>query len=228
MKTGHWLSAALLALAALTVPPATMKTPPKPPSPIVLKALGEPTVRILNAATRVETFRVGNDGTKPGKGPAEIDKLPVAEVGREQGPGFAARLRNVLLDPRMYPDDADRCLFMPGFAFRLWAGGESVDVVLCFHCDDALIVTHDAMGKAVHTLFTNFGPLRPRMQALTQGLFAADVFPHRRPPPPRKGGAPPPKPPRGLGPRRDGNTTIGTAASERLSRCQGETGDVTR
>lgn len=144
----------------------------------VSESLGVLTVKVLGEASRVETFRVGaavrprRDGKMPP--PAAVDQWLIVAAGKPQGAVFAGRLRALLLDARMYPDVRGRCLLEPGVAFRLWSGLQSVDVILCFHCDDALIVTHDAQGKEVHRVFTSFGALRRPLLALAKEAFPAD------------------------------------------------------
>jgi len=167
-----------LGLLALVTPSSVRAVPTGNVGSPALKSLGEQTVKILSSASRVQTFRVSgadhphrHSKTPP---PAAIDHILISRVGKEQGPAFALRLRDILMDARLYPDTRDRCLFEPGAAFRLWSGPQSLDVVLCFHCDDALIVTHDAQGKEVHRLFTNFAPLRPQLLALAREAFPGD------------------------------------------------------
>jgi hypothetical protein len=148
---------------------------PAAADPSVVRRLGAPTVAILQGATRAETFRIG---VTPGFGDPEptqkIDDKAVSATGLPGDRAFASRTAAAILDPRLYGAAHDRCLFSPGIVLRLWQGHESVDCVLCFHCDDVLILTHDAQNRVIHSDFTSFLPQRSALLALAKQAFPAD------------------------------------------------------
>jgi hypothetical protein len=102
---------------------------------------GRPDARaraILAEPTKVEVFRIDGrndppDPTPIGPDTPTVDGYAVTARGKDQGPGFARRLADVLLDKRTYRGDAAGC-FWPGVAFRVYKGDESLDVVICFNC----------------------------------------------------------------------------------------------
>ncbi len=57
----------------------------------------------------------------------------VTAHGKEQGPEFAQRLREVLVDHGTYSSHAVLC-FWPGIGYRVWNGDRYVDVLICFEC----------------------------------------------------------------------------------------------
>jgi len=101
--------------------------------------LDSATVAALESATRVEVFRIDSspstrqNRTAPGE--TRIGPYLVTAQGKEQGPAFAARLRDVLFDRKTYSNSKSEC-FSPGVVFRAWNGKESVDILLCFKCQN--------------------------------------------------------------------------------------------
>ena len=129
----------------------------------------------LRAGDRVETFRIGVTPAFGQPAPTEqIDDRPLSATGPSQDKAFAAKFVALLQDPRLYAVPRDRCLFHPGIVYRLWNGRSRVDCLLCFRCDDILILTRDAAGHVVHTEFANFAPLRPTLLALVKQTFPTD------------------------------------------------------
>lgn len=123
--------------------------------------LGRETVGVLVAADRVEPFAVrpwpaghrlapAADAIAPVLPPGTpltIHGYGVWAVGSVQARGFAQRLSGLLLDERSYRSDGPPfnakvikgCIPAPGVVFRVWAGRRSVDVLLCFQCDQVFI-----------------------------------------------------------------------------------------
>jgi hypothetical protein len=98
------------------------------------------TAGIFFGATKVEVFRIdGRDNVvkptpmKPGD-PA-VGGYAILAHGTDQGSEFAAKLGGVLADEKTYTDVSAKC-FWPGVAFRVWKGAESVDVIICFKCQN--------------------------------------------------------------------------------------------
>lgn len=145
----------------------------EPKSPADVR-LGAETVAILQGATRVETFRIGNPSVSCSFLPARMDGHWLNSKGPTKDKAFAAQVTKILLDPQLYADTRDRCLFSPGVIFRFWKGSQRVDCLMCFHCDDILILAQDPQGHTTHTAFTNFGARQPALLALVKRAFPAD------------------------------------------------------
>ena len=105
---------------------------------------------ILKGATRVEAFRV--DPSREAKAnDAWIGGYVISATGKEQGKEFAAKLSAVLLSPTTYSFlNRKRCMFDPGVAYRFWKDQEVVEVTVCFHCDDLMVLVKDGSGKMLH------------------------------------------------------------------------------
>jgi len=120
----------------------------EPTTDKVKKKLGEPTLKILAGATRVECFRIGgrpSDEVKPaGK---QIDGYPIVSKAKEQGRAYATKLAAALQDENSLFSQQARCFF-PGVGFRIWNDKkESVDVIVCYMCTGLRLVARDANGK---------------------------------------------------------------------------------
>lgn len=135
-------------------------------------------VDVLNGAARVEVFRVKLDFDKSGEEARErMGPCVITARGNDQGKEFAARLRAILYDRSTYSNSEAKC-FTPGVAFRIWKDKKSVDVYICFHCDNFLIKTAEhesgkhsfldtaARGKLVQLAKDAF-PDDPEIQSLT-------------------------------------------------------------
>jgi len=107
------------------------------PSQTVKKTLGEPTIAILEGASRVEVFRIKGDHSSVEQNPPakKIGGYPITAQGQDQGKDFAAKLAKVLLDEKTYSNTFARC-FDLGVAFRVWNENQHVDVVICFKCNN--------------------------------------------------------------------------------------------
>jgi hypothetical protein len=107
--------------------------------------MGGATADILAGAERVEVFRVDPRGRE--NPPAlSIGEFAITATEREQGRAFAERLAGVLLKPQAHFGPGYKCFF-PGVAFRLWRGGERVDVLVCFVCQNYDLITHPVGGE---------------------------------------------------------------------------------
>src|SRR5262249_46229630 len=146
---------ALLAGWALVAGKRSALAAPAVPSKFV-RWLGRERVAVLRGAERAGPFAiapwpVASSLVRPvvlvTEGPAALRGFPVYSVGAQQGRLFTQRLAALILDegsyaPHMLPFGTQvikGCLPSPGVAFRLWAGARSVDVLLCFDCDQVLV-----------------------------------------------------------------------------------------
>ena len=82
----------------------------------------------------------------------------------------AAELRAILADDGIYDwARAKGCEFTPGVAFRFAKGGEDLDVLLCFSCDELAAFRGDKrLGGE------DFDVARPRLLALVKRVFPDD------------------------------------------------------
>jgi hypothetical protein len=154
------------------------------PSRQVRTFLSNEGVAVLQGATKVEVFRV-DPGFPPKDRPDDpkadapagekVGDYAVTAKGKDQGPEFAARLRAILFNDRTYLFDmAKGCIFQPGVAFRVWNGKESMDVFLCFSCDELLILVKDESGAVVHLAQEDFDPMRAELVKLAREAFPDD------------------------------------------------------
>jgi hypothetical protein len=118
---------------------------PQPAQPASADAPAKPVpagAATLRSATKVEVFRIDGSDLDPGKEPDRAAKAvggyPVIAQGPDQGAVFAGRLADVLGDRATYTDRYAKC-FWPGVAFRAWKGGECVEVLICFQCDNLYV-----------------------------------------------------------------------------------------
>jgi hypothetical protein len=132
------------------------------------------TLKLLQAATKVEVFRV--HGGPPQDNLKHLDNLsisgyPVLAKGTDQGQDLASRLAAILHDRHTYSNGWAGC-FSPGVAFRAWKDDECIDVVICFKCNNLYCGPPKASaGENVSFLGT---PARARLMQLAKEAFPDD------------------------------------------------------
>lgn len=142
--------------------------PGDPPSLRLAQFLGTDRLAVLGGATRAESWRIAP--MQPATPPADgFRGYPV--IG--QGPALTAaqldEFRRVALDAASYDfARAKGCEFQPGVALRLHAGDRSLDVLLCFSCDEWEFWLGDAR------VIEDFDPVRPALVTLARALFPDD------------------------------------------------------
>lgn len=97
---------------------------------------------ILTGADKVEPVRIW----PPLESNGGLDHYPVVSRAPRKGHDFAVRLAALLLDPKSYMipgRDAKLCIFSPTVAFRVWKKSQFVDVLICFECDQLMVVEND-------------------------------------------------------------------------------------
>jgi hypothetical protein len=146
------------------------------PSKKVIGILGDDTIAVLKAATKVECYRIQPEKSIDAT-IKRIAEYPILAVGKEQGKDFAARLNNVLFTDATYEGDSAKC-FDPGVIFRVWTDKkEWVDIIICFHCQNFVLTSYDANGKIVkRDVFGAFGgtPSRKALVKLAKEAFPDD------------------------------------------------------
>jgi hypothetical protein len=150
----------------------------KPPSTRVKNFLGDKAVDVLSAADRVEVYRIQGFRPDPQKKPDDkaekIGGYMVLAKGKEQGKEFAGRLREVLFNDKTYLFDvAKLCIFDPGVAFRMRKGEVTVEVLLCFSCDEVLVLTSEG-GKVARRSHEDVDPMRAVLVKLAKEALPDD------------------------------------------------------
>jgi hypothetical protein len=126
---------------------------------------------ILRNGDRVEVFRVSPKRVEVGA-PGTISGYPILAVGKEQGPDFAARLGKVLRSWSV-ARSSKKCGLLPGVAFRVWAGDQALEVLVCFKCDDLWPHVVGEPGEP-HGETLAFDPVRADLLALAKEAFPDD------------------------------------------------------
>ena len=96
-------------------------------------------------------------------------------TGADQNAGFGLRLATIFLEPATYRFDvAKACIFDPGVGFRVWSGSRSIDLLLCFNCDEFQFIARDGGGQVVHSGGEDFDSSRPALLMLAREAFPGD------------------------------------------------------
>jgi hypothetical protein len=148
------------------------------PSADLERMLGTDTIAVLTNADEVETFRIDSKSFYPDKRDLKgerIDGFLVIRKGKSQGPDFAERMRALLFRGSSYKEGRAIC-FEPGVAYRFKQGEMSVDVLICFMCDNVDIQpnTKDNYGTEIQ-LADLTRKARAVLLALTKEAFSDDV-----------------------------------------------------
>jgi hypothetical protein len=142
------------------------------------KGLSRDTKAILRGATKVEVFRIdADDGrevhpTRKASGKGNVGRYSIVAQGDDQGPEFAAKLAGVLLDESGYSNMWARC-FWPGVAFRVWKGKQSIDVLVCFTCDN--LYCGPASERAGENISFAGSSMRRQLVELAKEAFPDDT-----------------------------------------------------
>lgn len=170
----------LLCVLLVFVAPIVQASPT--PSKKVLEFLSEPVVRILQAPTKVEIFRLDPYGLETRT--SEISGYPIVSASHINDRTLGSKLAAVLLDEKTYSFNSVKlCGFAPGVAFRIWKNNEHVDVLVCFSCDELEIV-YQPPADAGHSPETtqdendarreDFDAARPVLVRLAKKVFPKD------------------------------------------------------
>ena len=129
---------------------------------------------ILRNGTRVEVFRIATRGDANRSAPQGSKKERilhhiVTAQQKDQGEQFAKELADILLDDTDYP--GIKC-FDPGVGFRVWSGQESVEILICFSCDNYYCGFPD--DPSMLTSSFHGSPLRPNLVRLVKRAYPDD------------------------------------------------------
>ena len=135
-------------------------------------------VAILKGVTRVETFRVagGSILALPEDSNAKkIGAYPITVTGPEQTGASAKKLADLMLkkDTYYYGNIIPACMFQPGVAYRFWKDTESVDVLVCFNCEDVMVRTPGSKPNAIRQVSFPFAA-RGALARSAKELFPND------------------------------------------------------
>ncbi len=169
----------VLALSALLLAiPACSADPPSPkatPTRMTANAfLGDRAIAILDDAKIVEVYRINPIQTSERKGEL-IQNYPILSRGKDQDERFANALRKILLDAATYSFELSKgCMFEPGVAFRIRTPGGTLEVILCFQCNELNFVVEDARGGRIRDKIEDFDNARPALLKLAKTAFPDD------------------------------------------------------
>ncbi len=135
------------------------------------------TKSILAGAGRVEVYRIDGGGpdhveVHPKPGEPSIGGFRVTAQGKDQGPEFATRLADVLLDPANHTIPIVKC-YWPGVVFRIYKGQECVDVMICFHCHNYYLGP-PSTARVLETDGFEGTPAGPKLVRLAKEAFPND------------------------------------------------------
>ena len=171
-------------LAGASTTASAAKVPPK-----FEGWLGRQKIEILQTATRVEAFVVGpvpvgargylddNTGVRlPPGTPATIQHYPVRRSAVVLGRPFAQELARLILDERSYEPTGwpfgrkilKGCVLSPIVALRVAAKRGSVDVLLCFNCDQIGVAN---VRGTPHLTSGDIDPARPAFLRLLKSVL---------------------------------------------------------
>jgi hypothetical protein len=132
------------------------------PSPRVVRFLGDRAAAILARAGRVEVFRVREK--RAAEGEKSVGGYAIAAAGNAQGEQAARRLAELLLDEKSYRFDRSTVGgFAPLVGLRVWEGDRSVDVLLSFATDEAVVFSHNPGDRSVRSAQADVSPARPAL-----------------------------------------------------------------
>jgi hypothetical protein len=138
------------------------------------------TITILKSASRVQTYRLSSEFSENAKQfkPTDdrIHGYRIKAIGPVEGQPFASELRNILLSPQTYTKRNVMCMMDPGVAYRVRQGNETVEVLLCFHCGQLLILRKNQAGETLGSGYTLMaGDSYKRLLALSRRAFPNDA-----------------------------------------------------
>ena len=137
------------------------------PSPRVERFVGPRAAAVLAGANRLEVFRVQNK--RAGDRDESLGGYIVAAAGGEQREASARRLADLLLDEKSYRfDQITVGGFTPLIGFRLWDGERSVEVVLSFATDEAVVFSRNPGDGSVRSAQADVAPAREAMLAFVK------------------------------------------------------------
>jgi hypothetical protein len=123
-----------------------------------------------------EAYRIGERHSDKTESEGKFDGYPIISGPVILSDHVSADLRSALNDSATYlpPGWAKGCTFNPGVGIRYWHGGQQVDVLICFSCDEVKFINRDKTG-AERSHEKESDPGRPRLLAIVKKIFPADA-----------------------------------------------------
>jgi hypothetical protein len=141
----------------------------------------EAVAAVLMKADRVEPFRI-----EPSLAMEQgLDSQQILYKAKPLGRSASVRMATLLLDPKSYSSPGRSyklCAFQPRLAFRYWKGQRFLDVLICFECDQLMVVERDpsvpfsSVGglDARFRVGGDFYPVREELKLLMTEAFPGD------------------------------------------------------
>lgn len=130
------------------------------------KFLGRTGVVVLRQPTKIEAWRI-----QGGRG-APQTALPAKELDI----AVAQQLAAILLDSGTYDfESAKACTFDPAVGFRIWHDKRSIEIILCFHCNQLKLVSPDPLSTKYPSRIEEFDNARPAIVSLVKQVFTGDT-----------------------------------------------------
>lgn len=125
----------------------------------------------IEAPEKVTAYRIARPGeVQHIRAPDLLAAFEILDGPRDVDADVAAELRAILAEDGIYDwERAKGCDFEPGVAFRFGKGGQDLDVLFCFKCDElASYRGNTRVGGE------DFDVARPRLLALVKRVFPED------------------------------------------------------
>jgi hypothetical protein len=137
--------------------------------------LGPDAVAILDDPFRAEVVRLA-----PQDGQWEEDSLPFGGFTASSAPVILdnetkSRVRALAFDWRSLAPQSSACLIEPGVGFRFSATRGTVEILVCFKCDQILVISRDQNGKVKNSVLGEFGGMRREWSRVVKDLYPADA-----------------------------------------------------
>ena len=123
-----------------------------------------------STAYRIDGFQSGQEPLPPTDKPQAIHGYPVTSSAVPIDDLSRTELSKILGDPGTYLwDESKACEFLPGIALQLAGDNVTVDVLICFSCDELVFYTDGKLAG-----HEDFDPRRSDLLRIAKKLFPDD------------------------------------------------------
>jgi hypothetical protein len=148
----------------------------------------KPVAAIFEGATRVECFRMMSAieaQAEYGQEHPTLLRLPYTAKAIDRNSAFATRLGTIVLSPTSYEPYNKACTFNPAVGFRVVKGKQNAVALVCFGCDQLLLVEEKACLRAIkanpsgeipYQMIRSCESARPELLQLAREVFPADTM----------------------------------------------------
>ena len=146
------------------------------------RELGGETLRVLDAPRTVEVCRLDpanrlDPGNQESSGSGRIAGYKILGSPGQPPAAHQRELRAALVDATgAWIEERKACLFQPGAAYRFTAPDATVSVLICFDCDELLVIRTDGNGRWKQRVWQGIDSRRPRFVALVKQAFPDDAL----------------------------------------------------